>query len=111
VKFPLGHEESWYEYYNTNRAHTQAEIRRIKQLRKFRVMRRHLPRIYYYDPKSSVLVISYHPPFENDMKCCDATGRFLGQLIYQIAGVRCTDIRMENIHQQGQNAVLIDLGY
>jgi len=95
-----------------DKQHSRAEIRRLRRLRKAGTLGEFLPEVFYYDPKSGVVVMRYYREFENFEKQADAMGRMIQKLIFRIARVRCTDIHTENVRKRDmKDAVLIDLGY
>jgi hypothetical protein len=93
--------------------HTRDEVAKIKKLKKFAVMRPHLPTVHYYDAANSVLVIDYCPKFTTYEKEADAMGAFIMRLIKSATGVTIGDIHSENVHKHvtRDNAVIIDAGY
>lgn len=112
VKFPLAVGRS--KYTGEGKRHTKQEMLRLARLKKFRFMHQFLPKVYYHDPKSGTLVMSYHPPFGNREDQTDAMGHMVQVLIQRATGVRTTDMHSENIHQKQprrKRAVVIDLGY
>jgi len=109
VKFPL---DDKLGDSDEGKEHSLAEIRRVRRLNKFRVMRRHLPKIYYYDKDSGVLVMHYYPKFTTYEAEADAMGQMIQELIKSSTRVRCTDIHSENVHVTRMgDAVVIDFGY
>lgn len=105
VKFPKG---------LSGAKHTRDEVARIRKLRRWGVMKSHLPEIYYYDSESSVLVISYHPKFTTHEKEADAMGRLIQKLVKAATGIPISDVHSENVNcrnRRDNTAVIIDLGY
>lgn len=105
VKFPKG---------PSGKKHTRDEVTRIRKLRKFAVMQKHLPEIHYYDPVSCVLVVSYHPRFTTHEKEADAMGKFIQELIRAATKVAVSDVHSENVNRKkstDDTAVIIDFGY
>lgn len=95
------------------RNHSREEVRKIKKLQKFRVMKPHLPTIHYFDSTNSVLVMDYCPKFTTHEKEADAMGKFIQRLIQFATGLTVSDIHSENVHKHvtRQDAVIIDAGY
>jgi pyruvate-formate lyase-activating enzyme len=104
VKFPKGAD---------GKEHTRDEVTRIRKLRKWHVMKKHLPTIFYYDSKSAVLILSYHPRFTTHEKEADAMGKFIQELVRAATRVSVTDIHSDNVHKSvsGDTAIIIDFGY
>jgi tRNA A-37 threonylcarbamoyl transferase component Bud32 len=59
IKFP-----DLYEY---GEDHSRDEVRTIKKLYKYKVLRSYLPKIFYFDHRSSVIVMEYYDKY-NDRK-------------------------------------------
>lgn len=109
VKFPLDNGDTDVD---EGKEHTEAEIRRIRRLNKFRYMRKHLPKIYWHDEDSGTLVMHYYPKFTTHEAEADAMGQMIQTLIRAATGVKCTDVHSENVHVgRVGDAVVIDFGY
>lgn len=112
IKFPGKDDVKPSDGGKENRAHSAQEIRRINRLMKTGALNRFLPEIFYHDTKTGVIVMRYYPPFKDFEELADALGRMVGDLIFRITRVKCTDVHTENV-RRGPNdrAILIDLGY
>lgn len=97
----------------SGKKHTHDEVTRIRKLRKFAVMKNHLPTIHYYDEANGVLVVDYCPKFTTHEKEADAMGDFIQKLIKAATGVSISDIHSENVHKhvKRDDAIIIDAGY
>lgn len=108
VKFPKGLD---------GREHTRNEIRKLLRLRKFSVLRDHLPRLYYYDSTHAVVVMEHYPRFERDGSITReenqilAMGKLISKLITRVTKIHVTDIHDDNVHSNRGDAVIIDWGY
>jgi hypothetical protein len=133
VKFPLESEERGGGNYSARdgKIHTTNEVKKITVLRELvPELSMHLPRIYYHDTASGVLVCSYHEEYDSyshtgedegyhESRMVDDLGSIITKLIRHITGMKCSDLHYGNVHKKrtkGQNceytdAVLIDLGY
>ena len=90
--------------------HSTAEIKRLRRLLKAGIPRRFLPEVFYFDKKSGVIVMRHYTEFDDFESQADAMGEMIGRLIQKLTRVRCDDIHTENVRQQGEHAVIIDLG-
>ena len=97
----------------SGKIHSRDEVTRIKKLRRFAVMRPHLPTVHYFDAVNSVLVMDYCPKFTTYEKEADAMGAFIMKLIKSATGFALGDIHSENVHKHvsRDSAVIIDCGY
>ena len=88
--------------------HSRTEMRRIEKLHKIPTIRRHLPKIFYYDKTSGVIVTPYYKKRSPDVRqCLDLIARLLGHI-----GVRTTDLRLANVRSLAYGfPVFVDLGY
>lgn len=118
VKFPLA--EGTHDpkkgknlSYVRGKMHSTVEVRKISKLSKIRWMRKHLPKVYYHDRKSGVLVMHWYKNFEDDVDSLRAIGRLVTILVYRWLGVGVTDIHEDNVRmgRTKKDAILIDLGY
>jgi len=96
--------------------HSRAEMRKIKKLSEFPFLRKYLPRVYYYDPKSGVIVMELYSRFSDNVDAADALGRLAGMLIHRLTGVPMKDIHTDNIltpdpRRRSPRLVFCDLGY
>ncbi len=112
VKFPLG--DSRKET-GEGRRHTNAEVNRIKRLSAFPVMRKYLPKVYYHDKASGIVVMRYYA--ELDEKWTDDTmvNKFIQDLVKDITGIQLSDVHDGNIRSSNGKPtgrpVMIDCGY
>jgi hypothetical protein len=118
AKFPLySIEDEDSAHARDAKMHTTMEVRKITKLSKTRWMRKYLPKIYYHDRKSGIVVMHYHPPFRESEESYTALGRLVTELLKRQFGVTIGDIWEPNIGRRdpasGYNplAVLIDAGY
>jgi hypothetical protein len=113
VKFPLNEPEFGKLYnYRWGKLHSTAEVKKIARLSKLPWMRKYLPKIYYHDHKSGVLVMRYYPPFTGKYSLLGATGILIRDLFKRATGENMCDYGAENVHDRGDmEAVIIDWGY
>jgi hypothetical protein len=104
VKFPV------YEDVRSGIIHSRSEVRKIKKLSRFSLLRKHLPKVYYHDNKSGIVVMHRYNSLTCD-KSFDKLGIFTGKLIKKMTGVDMTDIQSSNVMSNGSGFVFIDLGY
>lgn len=118
VKFPLA--EGTHDpkrgkklSFRRGKMHSTVEVRKIHELSKIRWMRKHLPKVYYHDKKSGVLVMHWYKNFEDDVDALRAIGRLVTRLVAKWQGVGVTDIHEDNVRmgRTKKDAILIDLGY
>lgn len=107
VKFPLDRDGVY---------HSRTEMRKIARLSRFPSLRKYLPKIYYYDSKSGVIVMKFYPNFYDDIDACEAVGDLAGVLLKELTGVEVIDIhsgniRTKNPRRESPKVVLVDLGY
>lgn len=95
--------------------HSRDEMRKIRTLSKFKFLRKYLPKVYYYDRQSGVIVMKFYEDFEDYDDACDAVGTLAGELIKRLTGVSMVDIHSGNArirdYHEPPRLVLIDLGY
>lgn len=107
VKFPM-------EGRTHGKKHTLSEVRRLTRLRKSRVMRPHLPEVFYLDKQHGIVIMRYYPEYESFEAQADSMGNLIQRLIYAHTRVRTSDIHTGNVHKRRTNheqSVIIDLGY
>lgn len=118
VKFPLA--EGSHDprrgkklSYRSGKMHSTAEVRKIAKLSKIRWMRPYLPKVYYHDRKSGVLVMHWYKNFDDDVDALRALGRMVTRLVYRWTNVGITDIHEDNVRmgRTKKDTILIDLGY
>lgn len=95
--------------------HSRDEMRKIKKFSKFKFLRKYLPKVYYYDRQSGVIVMKFYEDFEDCGDACDAVGTLAGELIKRLTGVSMVDIHSENVRVRDTykppRLVFCDLGY
>jgi hypothetical protein len=106
-----------------NKTHTRVELARIKKFRKFRWMRKYLPRVYYSNPVTGVSIIELvddsRQMVDRGVRCDSRQQRMQGmcnmaqELIYRLTGTRLTDMTDDNVRVDQKRKVvkLIDLAY
>ena len=111
VKFPLGDS---YSETSEGRRHTNAEVNRIKRLSAFPVMRKYLPKVYYHDKASGIVVMRYYAELD---EWTDDTmlNKFIQNLIKDITGIQLSDVHDGNVRSSNGKPtgrpVMIDCGY
>ena len=108
VKFPL-----YDEGYRHGKIHSTVEIRKIKRLNRYKYLRPYLPKVYYHDRKSGILVMHKYEKFSRRYDQCNALGDMITDLIFQLTGITVCDIYGDNVKmgRTRNSAVLVDLGY
>lgn len=109
---------------NSGRVHSNAEVRKIKKLSKYRVLKQHLPHIYYHDKSTGIIVMKTYKEIKEAGVTLDQTpffrlqtpffrlGVLTGSLIKKLTGVEMEDIQQSNIRDDGKEGfVFIDCGY
>jgi hypothetical protein len=89
--------------------HTRDEVKKIRELSKYRSLRSHLPPVYYYNRRDGVMVTDYYP-----YVCpCKAKNEVLSDVIRELTGVHLDDIMGDNVRmkQVAGNPIFCDLGY
>lgn len=110
VKFPVMENGSM----NSGRIHSNDEVKKITRLRRYRLLRPHLPEVYYHDKKTGILVMRYYAPVPPGEEPDDfmRLGALTGRLIQRLTGSPMDDIQQSNIRGDGASGfVFIDLGY
>ena len=112
VKFPLDDGG-----YRDGKIHTTVELRKLKKLAQYPWMRKYLPKVYYHDPKSGVLVMKFYPEFGDEDDQIDGLGNLIRTLIRRTTGVDIADIHSENVRNGTRHEaikylpILVDVGY
>jgi hypothetical protein len=115
IKFPFqykaegepGEGSKWTTWDGVN--HTRMEVKKIRALMKFPLMRKHLPPIYYFNGRDGVVVTRYYPKPKGIM---GATNELVAEMIYKFCGVVLGDIAPDNVRTtRGPNLIFTDLGY
>lgn len=90
--------------------HTQREFKKIKKLSRFKCLRQHLPKIYYYDAKNGVIVMKYYNRIGEERELWELRG-LLSTVILELTGVEIDDIVGSNVKTDEQrNLIFVDLG-
>ena len=116
VKIPIDDEGD----YPTCIRHSIIEIRKLKALREFSVMRPHLPKVYYFDKRAGVVVMEYVDDRKMKSDFADTEhARAYGmnvlvtRLIRAHTGVIVDDFGEDNVRfdKKTERIKLIDLAY
>jgi len=102
VKFPRPN-------YADNAEHTRDEVKKIRELSKYRSLRSHMPPVYYYNGRDGVMVTDYYL-----FVCPDkAKNVILSDVIFELTGIPLDDVMGDNVRmkQVAGNPVFVDLGY
>jgi len=95
--------------YADNAGHTRDEVKKIRELSKYRSLKKHLPPVYYYNRRDGVMVTDYYP------FVCPDRGKnvILSDVIFELTGVHLDDIMGDNVRSKGKdgNPIFCDLGY
>ena len=118
VKFPLydamSERKSAYE---SGIAHTRTEVRRFYKLRCVKALRSHLPKIWYFDLRHGIVVMTHYAKFGGygGWNKIELLGKIINKLIRQYAHTTMNDIHGDNTRMAGENfnkrIVFVDLGY
>jgi len=114
LKFPLWNGS--VDGYRYGKCHSTTEVKRIKRLNKFPFMRKYLPKIYYHDRKSGMLMMRWYDNFEDSEDAYFSLGKMAAEMIYRLTGIKLIDIHDDNTrtpdpHCEYSRTVLIDIGY
>jgi hypothetical protein len=101
--------------------HSRLEVRNIKRLQKFRSLRPYLPKIYYYDRKTGVIIMEYYTRYSrrkakrpNPTRTYGDTNweiELIVNLIRQLTKVNFVDICERNLGIDKNNVVkFLDVG-
>jgi hypothetical protein len=116
VKFPKTDDDDL----KTCIRHSVIEVRKIKALREFSILRPHLPKIYYFDKASGVIVMEYidDTKIKSDFADTDAAraygvDRLVARLIKAHTGITVEDFSADNVRYDRKTRFikLIDLAY
>ena len=100
--------------------HSVIEVRKIKALREFSILRPHLPKIYYFDKTSGVVVMEYidDTKIKTDFADTDAAraygvDRLVARLIKAHTGITVEDFSADNVRYDRKTRFikLIDVAY
>jgi hypothetical protein len=113
IKFPLMYNygasgrEDWNNKEGKN--HTRMEVKKIRALMKFPIMRKHIPPVYYFNGRDGIVVTRYYP---KSRWVPSATNNLVYGIIKEYCGVNLGDITPDNVRTEPScNLVFIDLGY
>ena len=111
VKFPLQEGCDAIPDYHEGVDHSALEMRKLARLKKFKWMRRFLPKVYYCDCKHGIIVMRYYELITKHKFLFDT--KFVYTLIKRSTGVSISDYTWGNVGKTGRNdtPVLIDCGY
>ena len=88
--------------------HTQDEVKKIRALNEFKVMRRYLPPVYYYNNRDGVMVTDYYPKVSPSKNL----GPMFTELLFAYTGVVVGDLFGDNVRCTiSGEPVIVDLGY
>ena len=106
IKFPR---EDWKERSaDMSILHTQDEVKKIRALNEFKVMRQYLPPVYYYNHRDGVMVTDYYPKVSPSKNL----GPMFSELLFAYTGVEVGDLFGDNIRcKRNGEPVIVDLGY
>jgi len=105
IKFPLESDRSY------GITHARHEARKIKRLRRYAVLRNHVPEILYFDRKQGVTVVPFIQEAEEQDRHI-ATCGLISKLIKHITGTTVKDIDGDNAGLDSRNRlVIVDVGY
>jgi len=101
VKFPRPN-------YADNAEHTRDEVKKIRELSKYRSLRSHMPPVYYYNGRDGVMVTDYYL-----FVCPDkAKNVILSDVIFELTGIPLDDVMGDNVRmKETGNPVFVDCGY
>jgi hypothetical protein len=116
IKFPVefrykdgdveGGPEVWHDKEGKN--HTRMEMKKIRALQAFPIMRKHIPPVYYFNARDGVFVTKYYP---RDGRSIYAIHSLVSEMIKEFCGVVLGDLSPDNIRSDPYNLIFIDLGY
>jgi hypothetical protein len=95
--------------YADNAEHTRDEVRKIRELSKYKSLRKHLPPVYYYNGRDGVMVTDYYP-----FVCPDKSkNAVLSDVIRELTGIHLDDIEGDNVRSRVKDGepMFCDLGY
>lgn len=114
VKIPLPSKSK--EGIRCNRDHSRREAAKYEKLRRFPLLRPSLPRVYFHDPKTSLLIIEYIEPtgYKNKVSPTErklvASNILMEKLIKSLTGVAVSDIVENNLSVRNRRLMFLDLG-
>jgi hypothetical protein len=118
VKFPLNEARSERKpVYKSGIAHTRTEMRRFYKLRRVKALRSHLPKIWYFDPRHGIVVMTHYAKFGGygGRNKIELLGQVINKLMRQYAHTPMNDIHGDNTRMAGgkfnKRIVFVDLGF
>jgi hypothetical protein len=109
VKFPLDC-GSYSQDGLAGIAHSALEMKKLKRLRRFRWMRKFLPKVYYYDRKHGIIVMRHYELMTKSNFLFDA--KLVYALIKHSTGVNISDYTWGNAGISNRGfPILLDCGY
>jgi hypothetical protein len=114
IKFPLMYnygglkgEEIWHDKDGKN--HTRMEVKKIRALLEFPIMRSHLPPVYYFNGRDGVMVTKY---YTKSKWVLSATNNLVTDMVKEYCDVTLGDLSTDNLRTEPVgNLIFIDLGY
>jgi hypothetical protein len=112
IKFPLMYNygvsgrEDWNDKEGKN--HTRMEVKKIRALMEFPIMRKHIPPVYYFNGRDGVMVTRYYP--KSKWVSC-ATNNLVSDMVKEYCGVTMGDLSPDNLRTETGNLIFIDCGY
>lgn len=110
VKFPLRLKDGSSD---EGIGHSVSEIKRIERLKCVPELKMHMPKVFYFNRKTGVIVMQYYPDI-NAEDAVDYLGKIVRKLVSRICGVTMGDIHDGNVklkRKGWEQLVFIDLGY
>lgn len=118
VKFPLN--ESRIDekpIYKCGVGHSRTEMKRLKKLRRIKALKTHLPKVWYYDQRHGIVVMTHYAKFGGygGWNKIELLGKVINKLMRQYAHTAMNDIHGDNTRMTGgkynKRLVFVDLGY
>jgi hypothetical protein len=102
VKIPLG---------KGSYGHARKEFERIATFRKYKSLRKHMPKVYHFDPLTHVTCMRYYPKGRklSERAVC-AFSEVLDNIVYELTGHAMQDIQADNVRYHKGTLIFIDLG-
>jgi hypothetical protein len=89
--------------------HTRMEVKKIRALREFPVMRKNIPPVYYFHSRDGVMVTKYYP---NRKYVRSAMAQLITRMVRNYCGVTLDDVTSDNLRvTPDNNLIFIDCGY
>lgn len=99
-----------------NRDHSRREADKYEKLRQFPLLRPSLPRVYFHDPKTSLLIVEYIEPTRVKNGMCvaerklEASNILMEKMIKSLTGIPVSDIVGNNLSVRNRRLMFLDLG-